>query len=249
MKFTLAGAASALALASGAAFAADDAYDLWQSTEAGQSLIAVTGAAEGAPFAVAAGETAEALDILPADMASLAIADLKARTETAEIEAETDIAENGDAVQDIEIAEATPVAEEAAAGDAKVHKIVLAKKVVDTEAQEAPQSRRIIKLKTDESIENADIEALIESARADLAGDAGAEIEIEQTMLGADDEDAALFAAAGEAETLILKTEENGAASRLVRISGVDAETVRGFIDAAGLDDEEKAAMKAGLGL
>ena len=81
MKTLLAGAASALALLSAASAADEIRFDLWRSADAAQSLIAVAATGESAPFAAAAGAETSALDILADDAASLAIADLRARSD------------------------------------------------------------------------------------------------------------------------------------------------------------------------
>lgn len=242
MKILLSGAAAAGALLA-VAHAEDAAkFDLWSSATAAQNIIAISGQAEGAPFVVAAGADAAALDILADDEASLAIADLKAKGDTAAVEA----AATDTAVETV--VEKTDVA--STEGDKpEIHKIVLVKKINAEGDAAAKETRQIIKLKTDAGMDAEAIKAVIAEAKTDLAaGDAKADVTVEQEVISGQEDDAALLQLTGDVK--ILETDENGAKTRLVQISDADADAARQFIDSAhGLDDVEKAAMKTKLGL
>jgi hypothetical protein len=244
MKIQISGLLAAAALF-GAAQAQDAvSYDLWLATDAAQAMIAVSGEAKGAPFAVAKGEAPSALDILADDEASLVIADLRAKAENAASAAE-------DAMDASANEQTTATADEKAEADAdgvvKARKIILVKKA--GEEADAKATRRIIKLKTDESMDAEAINAEIEKAKTEVA-DVAADAADEEEIIAIEGEDAALLALAGDAKTTIFETEEDGAHQRLVHVSGANADAARGFIDdAKGLDDAEKAAMKSKLGL
>ncbi len=240
MKILLSGAAAAGALL---AFAhAEDAvkFDLWQSTTATQSVIAVAGEADGSPFVVAAGADATALDILADDAASLAIADLKAKAQK-----EIETAAAGDQV----------VAKEIKTDGEKpeIHKIVLVKKIKAEGDSEAKETRQIIKLKTDKDLDAEAVKSMIAEAKTELAaGDEKADVSVNQETIVAEGDDATVLSLASGAETnvKITETEDGGAKTRLVQISAADAAAAIKFIDSAtGLDDAEKAAMKTKLGL
>jgi hypothetical protein len=244
MKTLLTGAAAAAALLAFAQAEEPAKFDLWQSTTTIQNLIAISGQAEGAPFAVAAGADIAALDILADDEASLAIADLKAKSASAVQTAEAATTETVEKKAEVK----------AEGGDKPaIHKIVLVKKINVEGDAEAKETRQIIKLKTDKEMDAEAIKALIAEAKTDLAaGDASADVSVEQETVAAEGDDATLLALASDTETnvKILETEENGAKTRLVQISAADADAARQFIDqASGLDDSEKAAMKTKLGL
>lgn len=246
MKILLSGAAAAGALLAYAHAEEAVKFDLWQSTTATQNLIAISGQAEGAPFVVAAGAEATALDILADDAASLAIADLKSKGDKAAIET---AAIEGDVKTVVEKKEITVTD-----GDKpEIHKIVLVKKISAEGDAAAKETKQIIKLKTDAGMDTEAIKTVIAEAKTDLAaGDEKADVTVEQETIVAEGDDAALLALASDIETnvKILETDENGAKARLVQISAADADAARQFIDGAtGLDDAEKTAMKTKLGL
>ncbi len=238
-------AASIFALSAGSAIAKTEAnYDLFTSTDAGKTVIAVAATGEAGPFAAASGADASALDLLAADDANLAVAELRARARPAVKTAlETEAAPQSDK---------TPDADAKTAEAREAHKIVLVKQIKgDDEEASKKEVRRIIKLKTDGEVKDAEIQKLIEEAKADLKGaDKDAEIAIEKGVLGADDVDAALLAAAKGGKIYIVENEVDGKATRLVSITGADVAAAKSFIETAkGLDDAEKAAMKTSLGL
>jgi hypothetical protein len=250
MKILLAGAVAAGALLAVAQAEETAKFDLWLATEAGQSLIAVSGVAEGAPFVVASGADAAALDILADDAASLVIAELQSKTEKTAIEAVVadagDAAAAGEAIIEKQI-------ETTDSGEAKpaIHKIVLVKKTEET--GEAKETKQIIKLNTDKDMDAEEIKAVIAEAKADIAaGDKDANVDVQEETIVAEGDDAAILALAddSDAKVMILETANAGAETRLVKIGAADADAARQFIDdAKGLDDAEKTAMKAKLAL
>lgn len=249
MKLAIA-SLGALAAASSAALAADPAgFDLWQSAEAGRSVIAVAAIGDKAPFAAAAGETGTALDLLPADEASLLIAGLRERTAIRLETAKADIADDEDAAGH----DRAHHGHHAGEAEAEAGKVILIKEIVESgkgKSAKKSEERRIIKLKADGDISDAEIAALVEKAKADLKAGDGAKIEVETARLSDEDADAAMLASAKAGKTLVIEDVIGGAPLRFVSVSGADAGAARAFIDAAaGLDDAEKSKMKADLGL
>ncbi len=244
MKLLLSGAVAAGALLIGAASAEETAqYDLWIATNAAQSLIAVSGAAEGSPFAVAAGPDAAALDVLANDEASLALADLKAK-------AKTDVVAMAEGEATVEKTKKGKKAKAAEAGEAEISKIVLVKKIPAEGETAAKEERRIIKIKTDASGET--LEAVIAEAKAEMATAEAGDAVIEKQIAADSGEEATLVALAGEegGKVTILETDENGENQRLVHVIGASAQSAMKFIDdAEGLDDAERADIKSRLGL
>lgn len=259
MKLVIA-SLSAIAIASSTALAGDPArYDLWQTAEAGKTTIAVAAMGEKAPFGAASGETKTGLDLLPADEASLVIAGLRDRTaakiETAEAAIADDEAAGADHAdhnghQDHQ--DHTDHAADATDADPAARKIILVKETRDAADGKAEKNevRRIIKVKTDGDMTDAEIAALVDKAKADLENGDGAKIAVKTEGLSSDDADAAMIAAATSGKVVVIEDVIDGAPMRLVAVSGADADAARAFIDAAaGLDDKEKSKMKADLGL
>jgi hypothetical protein len=249
---------SAIALASAPALAAEPAaYDLWQSAETGKAAIAIAAVGEKAPFAAATGESKAALDILPSDEASLVIAALRAKTaakiEIAETAIGDDEAAGGeDHADHASHADHKAQMTKAEGGEAQARKIILVKETVAAEKDKAEQKevRRIIKVKSDGDMSDAEIAALVQKAKAELENGENAKIEVETEKLAGDDADAAMIASAQSGKVLVIEDEIDGAPTRLVSVSGADADAARAFIDGAeGLDDQEKSKMKADLGL
>ncbi|MEX0644643.1 MAG: hypothetical protein WD076_04990 [Parvularculaceae bacterium] len=258
MKFLLSGAVAASALLINTASAGETAqYDLWIATNGAQSLIAVSGAAEGAPFAVAAGPDAAALDLLAGDEASLVLADLKAKaTPAPEIVAMANDEPAAEVKKVVKKSKNAKAADKTAEADeAQISKIVLVKKVSAEGDAAATEERRIIKIKTGADASGETIETVIAEAKAEMAASAGeAEIaaEIEKEIAIGSGEEATLIALAGEegGKVMILETDEDGKNARLVHVVGASAVSARQFIDdAAGLDDAERTEMKSRLGL
>ena len=255
MKFLLSGAVAASALLIASASAEETAqYDLWITTATAKSLIAVSGAAEGAPFAVAAGPDEAALDLLADDEASLALADLKAKAKTdiVAMASEEMTAEEGKkAAKKDKKAKAEKAAD--ATGEAQISKIVLVKKVAAEGDVAANEQRRIIKIKTAPDASGETIETVIAEAKAEMAaGEQVGETVIEKEIAIDSGEEATLIALAGEGggKVTIMETDENGESARLVHVVGASPDSARQFIDDAdGLDDAEKAEMKSRLGL
>jgi hypothetical protein len=254
MKFLLSSAVAACALLTAAASAEETAqFDLWIATGAAQNVIAVSGEAEGAPFVVASGAEKTALDLLAGDDAALALADLKAKAETAPetmttVEIDTTVEKKSKKNKKAKTTETEIEAE-----TAEVHKIVLVKKAAAEGDTEAKEERRIIKIKTDAGADGESIETVIAEAKAEMAaeGDTGDAI-IEKEITISEGEDASLIALAGDegGKVMILETDDNGATTRLIHVSGASPDSARQFIDEAeGLDDAEKTDMKSNLGL
>lgn len=254
MKFLLSGAVAASALLVAAASAEETTqYDLWIATNAAQSLIAVSGAAEGAPFAVAAGPDEAALDILANDEASLALADLKARakSDTVAMAGEDKAIEIEKAVKKDKKAKAAEVPAET--DEAQISKIVLVKKVAAEGDAAAKEERMIIKIKTAGDAGGETLETVIAEAKADMAAAKDADdVVIEKQIAVDSSEEATLIALAGQegGKVMILETEENGESASLIHVVGASPDAARQFIDdAEGLDDAERAEMKSRLGL
>lgn len=244
MKSILAGAVSALALLGAASASEKPTFDLYLSTDAAQSTLAVAGAADAAPFVVAGGATKTALDILADDAAALALADLKAK---ADIElpkvAELEIEKIEEAAKDKK--------KKAKKGETaeieKQHKIILVKHAADeTDAgAETKVERRIIKV---EKLKK-DGETVVAAETATETASEEAALEIGKEILIADQDELAQYAADG-GQIMVIEKSENGAPVRLVKIAGASAASAASFIDQnKGLDDAEKAAMKSKLGL
>lgn len=246
---------SAIALAATAAAAAEPAkFDIWQSAEAGKTTIAIAAIGEKAPFAAAAGADKAALDILPSDEASLVIADLRAKMASKVETAEAAMAEDDEAADDGAMDHADHMAQmdgkPETAEPAAAKKIILVKEIAEGEKTEKKQVRRIIKVKPDGDASDVEVAALVEKAKADLNVGDNAKVEVETQGLPNDDADAALIASANPGKVLVIEDEKDGAATRLVAISGADSAGAISFIDKAeGLDAKEKAKMKAALGL
>ncbi|MEQ1929392.1 MAG: hypothetical protein ABL957_02510 [Parvularculaceae bacterium] len=267
-------AASLLALSAAPALAEEARiFDIWQSTGSTKTLIALAATGEKAPFIAAAGADKASLDLLAADEASLAIVELRAMTaakiETAEKAAADDsddetksqkkvikieklVKHEHDADHPEEHAATESDSDDKAAPETvsaeAPHKIVLIKQVVAGDKSEKKEVRRVIKLSGDKPTE-AEIAALIEKAKGDLKAEGG-DLAIEQGALAADDADAALLASASGAKVVVVENIMDGASTRLVSITGADADSARAFIDKAeGLEDAEKAKIKTDLGL
>lgn len=258
-------AASIVALLAGSASAEDAAtYDIWQSTEASKSVIAIAAVGDKAPFAAAAGADKSALDLLAADEASVAVAEFRART-TEEVDVAENAVEAGAETKGekkiVEIVKEEKVEDQSAhspkdhaeAAEAKTadspHKIVLVKASAEDKdcMPEKKEVRRFIKLNSDKGMTDADLAALIEKAQADLKAEGG-EIAVEHGPLAANDMDAAVLASAKK--VVVVENAKDGASTRLVAISGASADAARDFIaKAEGLDDAEKTKIKTDLGL
>lgn len=268
----LTAAASVFALASAPALAKDQVlFDIWQSNDADRAVLAIAAIGEKAPFAAAAGADKTALDLLANDEASLAIAELRARaaskvdlagedapdgtTKIVEVQkdrAGMDAADPAAAGDEDAIVEKPVAAQTTAAEGEGAQKIVLVKAIVAAEGDKAQKKeiRRIIKIKTDKDMSDDEIAALIENAKTEFKGSDSADIEVETAALEDGDADAALLASAKGGRVMVIENNENGAATRLVSISGADAEGARSFIEKTeGLDDAEKAKLKSALGL
>jgi hypothetical protein len=234
MKSLFVGAVSALALAASAQAADAPQFDLYRSSDAAQSLIAIVAVGDAAPFAVASGADKAALDILSGDAAASAILDLKAKTETTQIaDAEAAI------VKEVKKSKK----EKKGADAAEAHEVVLVKQATD-EGQEPKVERKIIKL--DRVTEPSADAATSADASADAKTDAIATADAAMAA----DEDLAKFAQADGGKVFVIEKTENGAPMRLVKIAAVGADSARAFIDQnAGLDDAEKATIKTTLGL